>query len=288
MGFFKNLTSGNLTPVQDNSRSADVYSEATEKVLEEDKTLRRQASFTKQYPPVRYRPKIKPSYLQKLDHLEELESDEHKDEFDDSDDCNSPISDTELIFRSTAPDVPVPGPTCHCFEKKPFVMQSKRSRSLPFSIKTDYHDIINFSPLDLSFDDHFRYDTNAPTPTTPQFLPYLLNVDEDANKRDSALSRESAASSGTVVASEDEEYEAPENRELLSHLNKTSKYSPSTQSPLTLEDVSDAARLRRKCKMERSQSLDRQNRNSVSFNFFRFEKNRSNFFACKSILLPTF
>ena len=274
-GILNQISPTNLTPAGKDDKLADIYSEATEKVLEEDKSLRRQESFSKPHAPVRYRPKIKPTNMQKLVHLEESDGEtgsggcdvEKVDRDDDAgfiDDLNAVCSDTELIFRSIDPDVPVPGPTCHCFDKRPpsFVMQSRRSRSLPFNIKTDYCDIINFAPLDLPFDDEFRLEANTTTPTIAQPYSYFLNVQENRNKRDSALSRESAASSGTVVASEEDEYELPEVKE--GHWGKTSKYSPSTQSPLAHQDTDDSLKVIRRFTKERSQSLDRHQRNSVS------------------------
>ena len=261
----------NLTPAKEDDKLADVYSEATEKVLEEDRSLRRHETFTKSSAPVRYRPKIKLTNLQKQVHVEEKDSNSDDDrgesDGDDvrNDDSSDSCSDTELLFRTTG--APVPGPTCHCFEKRPpsFMAQSRRSRSLPFNIKPDYCDIINFSPLDLPFDDDLRLDPNMTTPTVSHPYPSILNVAENQNKRDSALSRGSVASSGTVVASEEEDYETIEVKEAGGSLHKPPKYSPSTQSPLTLQDAADSSKDFRSFKMERSQSLDRQKRNSVSF-----------------------
>ena len=279
--YLKDLSPSNLTPVRDFDKNADVYSEATEKVLEENKSFGRQESFTRPIRPLKYRSKRTPYFTEVYHHAQmEEEEEEEKEEYSDEERDESGIdigndlsSDTELFPRSSTFEAP--GPTCLCQDTSMSgaLQQSRRSRSLPFNFR-DYSDIIKFEPLDLSFDENLKPEVKTtPTAFMNQFSCFL-DVDEDRNRRDSALSRESAASSGTVVATDDDDFEQTlEYKDTLGHLNKTSKYSPSTQSPLVMMDTNDRSKITRKIKMERSQSLDRQQRTSVSIIccFFSFK-----------------
>ena len=238
--------------------------------------MRRQESFTK--PLNRNRPIVKKRQVKRFDDLKEEESDKVSLE-DKSDkrrcnlnpDPNNTVSDTELLAHSSATEGSTITPSCECCEKNQFPPPPTRSNSLPFSLQIDINDIIKFSPVEIQFDENLRPEAKSVTPTTaiPHYLAGFVGPDDDRNRRDSAQSRESAASSGTMVPSDNEDLEFPvENKETTPHSKSLSKSIPSAPSPLTQSQLSGGAVLRRTLQIERSQSLDRNQRNSVSLFFF--------------------
>lgn len=233
--------------------------------------MRRQESFSK--PMNRSRPFVRIRKVEKFNDLQEdlnEEANENKPinlQSPSSGETVNSVSDTELMVRLTTPKNPDHTPNCTCYDENQFLNQPTRSRSLPFNIETNFKDIIQFSPVETNFDDDLRPEAKFTTPTTaiPYYLTSFLDPNEDRNRRDSALSRGSAASSGTVVASDNEDFDfSVENKDASVHVNRHSKHVTPNPSPLAQKEVSGVAVMRRKYQIERSQSLDRSNRNSVS------------------------
>ncbi|CAK8697316.1 unnamed protein product [Clavelina lepadiformis] len=203
----QDFSPSDLTPGNPLTSIADVFSEATERALETNPSIRRQESFTRRPFLRRYR-RVLSDDTNDNDVTEEREYENN--DIDDEMVANkrlTMIGEDERESALQSPDTP--SPICNCYQDLSFGPSPSRSRSLPVNLASGHRSHKTFSPTHGTLEESFKFDGKGRSPNSAGYaLVEFLRISEDRSRRDSALSRESAASSGTVVASDDESPEA--------------------------------------------------------------------------------